>query len=110
LEVELAAGAELEQVQAQAPPGQEAGGVEAGRLQPRIGQAVQPGVQLGEEVADGLGPGGAGDQARPAFSFSSRARARSRATVSWWISWRRALRRLCSASHERTSGSKSLGT
>ena len=65
---------------------------------------------VGEEMADGLDQGAAGNHGRPALSFRSRARARSRATESWWISWRSCLRRWCSASHVRTSGSKSLGT
>jgi hypothetical protein len=82
LVVELAAGAELEQVQAQPPPGQEAPGVGAGVLQARVGESVQPGVEIGEEMADGLDQGAAGDQGRPALSFRERALARSRATES----------------------------
>src|SRR5207302_905666 len=110
VEVELAARAQLEQVEGKAPPGEEARRVGAGVRQTRIGEAVEPGVEVGEEVAHGLGQGAAGDQGRPALSFSRRARARSSATDSWWISWSRALRRLCSASHVRTSGSRPLGT
>ena len=67
--IELAAGAELQQVQGEAPPGQEARGVGAGLRDARVGEAVEPGVELGEEVADGLDQGAAGDQGRPALSF-----------------------------------------
>ena len=66
----------------QPPPGEEAAVVGAGLLDARVGQAVEPGVEVGEEVADGLDEGAAGDQGRPALSFSSRARARSSATDS----------------------------
>src|SRR5262249_7363865 len=82
LEIELAASAELEQVQGQAPPSQEARGVGASLWPARIGQALQPGVQLREEVAGGLDQGPADDQGRPALNFNCRARARSSATVS----------------------------
>ena len=99
-----------EEVQAEAPPSQEAAAVGAGVLVARVGQAIEPAAEVGEEVAGGLDQGAAGDQGRPALSFRNRALARSRATVSWWISRRRSLRRLCSASHERTSGSRYLGT
>jgi hypothetical protein len=108
--IELAAGTELEQIQSESPPGEEACGVGAGLRDARIGQLIEPGVERGEEMADGLDQGAAGDQGPPALSFRSRARARSSATVSWWISWRSCLRRLCSASHVRTSGSSCLGT
>jgi hypothetical protein len=110
LVVELAARAELQQVEVQPPPGQEARGVHAGLRVAGIEEAVEPGVELGEEVTAGLDQGAAGDQGRRASSFSRRARARSRATVRRWISWRRVLRRLCSASHERTSGRSAWGT
>ena len=82
LKIELAAAAELKQVQAQPPPGQETRGVGASLLDARVGQAVEPGVELGEEVAGGLDQGAAGDQGRPALSFRFRALARSRATDS----------------------------
>ena len=36
------------------------------------GRRVEPGVELGEEVADGLDEGPAGDYRRPALSFSNR--------------------------------------
>ena len=61
LVIELAAGSQLQQVQCQTPPGQEAAHVGAVFLHPRIGQAIQPGVQLREEVADGLHQGTPGD-------------------------------------------------
>ncbi len=80
--IELTAGAQLEQVQGQPPPGQEACGVGASLRDARVGETVEPGVELGEEVADGLDEGPAGDYGRPALSFSNRARARSRATDS----------------------------
>src|SRR5689334_5391195 len=108
--IELATRAQLQQIQVKPPPGQEAFVVGTGVLHACVGEAVEPGVEVGEEVAGGLYQGPAGDQGRPALSLRCRARARSRATVSRWISWSRLLRRLCSASHERTSGRSSLGT
>jgi hypothetical protein len=82
LEIELAAGTQLQQVELQAPPGQEAAVVGAGVLDPAVGEAVQPGVEVGEEVANGLDQGPPDDQVRPALSFRKRALARSRATAS----------------------------
>ena len=82
VEIELTAGAELKQVQRQSPPGQETRGVGAGVLGTRVGKAIEPGVKLGEEVAGGLDQGTAGDQGRPALSFSSRALALRSATES----------------------------
>ena len=82
IEVQLAAGTELEQVQGQPPPGEEAGGVGAFLLDAAVRKVVEPGVELGEEMADGLHQGAAGNQGRPSLSFSMRARARSRATES----------------------------
>ncbi len=82
LEIELATGAQLQQVQMQTPPGQEAAIVNAGLLNTCIGEPVEPGIELGEEVTDGLRQGTASDQGRPALSFRKRARARSRARVS----------------------------
>jgi len=64
--VGLAARAQLEQVQRQPPPGEGAGGVGARPGEARVGGAVEPGVDVGEEMAGGLGPGAAGDQGRPA--------------------------------------------
>lgn len=72
----------MQQVEEQPPPGQETAIVGAGVLDTRIGQMVEPGVEVGEEMPDGLDESAAGDQGRPALSFSQRARARSRATVS----------------------------
>jgi hypothetical protein len=78
----LASGAELKQVQGQAPPGQKARGVGAGLLDAGVGEVAEPVVEFGEEVSDGLDQGPPGNQGRPPLSFSSRARARSRATLS----------------------------
>jgi hypothetical protein len=82
VEIELAAGAELKEVQAQSPPGQKTRGVGAGLLETRVGEAVEPCVELGEEVSGGLDEGTASDQGRPALSFRLRALALSRATES----------------------------
>ena len=82
IEVELSAAAELEPVQGAPPPGQEAALVGKAVLVARIGQAVEPGVQLREEVVDGLHQSLTQVHGRPAFNFRSRARARSRATDS----------------------------
>jgi hypothetical protein len=81
--IQLAAGAELEQVQREPPPGEEPPVVDAVLLHARIREAIKPGTQLGEEMADGLDQGAASDQGRPALSFRHHARARSRATDSW---------------------------
>src|SRR5262249_39180221 len=82
LVIELASGAELEQVQSQAPPGEEAGGVGAGFLNTCVGQTLEPVVEVRETVTDGLDEGPSGAQGRPALSFRFRALARSRATES----------------------------
>src|SRR5258708_3622121 len=60
--IELLAGTELQQVQRESPPGEEAFVVGAGLLDAGIVQAIQPGVEIGKEVADGLDQGPAGDQ------------------------------------------------
>jgi len=67
IEVELAAGAELKQIQSNPPPGQKAAVVLDGLLVACIGQAVQPGVEVREEVADGLRQAGAECYQRPCF-------------------------------------------
>jgi hypothetical protein len=50
LEVQLPPAAELEQVKANAPPGQEARFIDAHHLQAPIGQRLQPIVEVGEEM------------------------------------------------------------
>lgn len=64
-EVQLPAAGQLQQVQQQAPPDQKARGVGASVLVTRIGQLLEPVVELGEEVAYGLDKGLAQDQGRP---------------------------------------------
>jgi hypothetical protein len=76
----LATRAQLQQVQGQSPPGEEARGIGTGFRHARIREVIEPAVELGEEVAGGLDQRPAGDQGRPALSFWSRARARSSAT------------------------------
>jgi hypothetical protein len=78
----LAAGGQLQQIQGDPSPGEEAGGVGAGLLDAGIGKAIEPDVELGEEVTNGLDQGLASDQGRPALSFRSLALARSSATES----------------------------
>lgn len=108
--IELASRAQLQQVQEDAPPGEEASGVGARFLDAAVGEAVEPGIEVGEEVSDGLDESATGDQGRPALSVSSRALAFSSATERRWISRSSRLSRLCSASHDCTSGRSSLGT
>src|SRR5262249_52208353 len=109
LVIELAPAAQLADEEHQPVPDQEPlvighQGEEAG-----IVDRVDPGVQIGEEMAHGLGQDVADVQLRPR-------RRRSwtwpwtRARVNWLISWVRALRRLCSCTHVRTSSSRSWGT
>ncbi len=53
-EIQLAACAELQQVQGNAPPAEEARGVDAILLDARVGEAIQPDIELGEKMANGL--------------------------------------------------------
>ncbi len=80
--IELAAGAQLQQVQRQPPPDQETAGVDARLGHARIGQTIEPVAQLREEVADGLDQGAAGDQGRPALRRRCRAWVCTRARLS----------------------------
>jgi hypothetical protein len=64
-EVQLPAAVQLQEIQEQTPPDEKASGVSAGVLVAGIGQVLEPVVELGEEVADGLDEGLAEDQGRP---------------------------------------------
>ena len=110
LEVDLAAAAELAQEQEQPDTQQEAAVVDQPVWVAAVGKGVQPVVELGEEVADGADQQRADVQGRPRLAFLLLGVSRTRATVSWWISASRALMRLCSAIHERTSSRRSRGT
>src|SRR5205823_958479 len=107
LEIELASAAEFADEQEDAVPQQEALVVLDAVLVALVGDAVEPGVEVGEEVGDGAGEGGADAQRRPAFWRLWVVWVRIRATVSRWISACRALMRLCSSIHERTSSRRS---
>jgi hypothetical protein len=61
----LPAAVQLQEIQEQTPPDEKASGVSAGVLVAGIGQVLEPVVELGEEVADGLDEGLAEDQGRP---------------------------------------------
>ena len=82
LKIELTAGAELEQVQAGPPPGEKAREVSAGVRVARVGEAIEPGVEVGKEMAGGLDQGLAGDHGRPAFRRRCRACVRTTARLS----------------------------
>jgi hypothetical protein len=71
LEVELAAAAQFEQEQTEAPPQQEACGVGDRRRGTRVGDVVQPGVEKRPEVADGLDQQRADVQDRPFLRLRS---------------------------------------
>src|SRR5215468_10609243 len=82
LEVELAAAAELGQVQPQAPPGQK-----ACLVKDEIGVAcVGQVVELGEKVMDGLDESAGHDQGRPAWRRLCWAWRCTRARLRAWIS------------------------
>ena len=110
IEIELAATAELEQVQADPPPNEEPLVVDDQRQKPRIGHVIEPPVKLGPEVEDGRRQRLAEAYNRPFRRFRSWAWLRTRARLSWEISWSRRLSRRCSSIHERTSSVKSIGT
>ena len=110
IEVELAARAELEEVQGDAPPGQEAAVVLDGVGVAGVGELIEPVVEAGEEVADGQGQGGAEVYKRPRWRRRWGTWLLIRARVRSVISLRRRLRRRCSVIHWRTSASSSLGT
>ena len=65
-EIELPTAAELQQEQQQADPAHEAGLVCNAIAVATVGQCLEPVVELGKEVADGLDEGGRDDQVRPA--------------------------------------------
>jgi hypothetical protein len=110
IEIELAATGELEQVQADPPPNEEPLVVDDQRQKTRIGDVIEPPVKLGPEVEDGRRQGLAETYNRPFRRFCSWAWLRTRARLSWEISWSRRLSRRCSSIHERTSSLKSIGT
>jgi hypothetical protein len=64
-EVELPPAAELEQVQADPPPGHESCGIRDRLLVARIHEAVEFRVEVGKKVANGLNKCLARDQSRP---------------------------------------------
>jgi hypothetical protein len=82
LEVELAAAAQLEQVQGQAPPGEEARRVGDGFGVAAVGQGLQLVVESGEEVTDGADEGLPEGQGRPFWRRRWVVWMRTRATVS----------------------------
>ena len=110
IEIELAATAELEQVQADPPPDEEPLVVDDQRQKTRIGHVIEPPVKLRPEVEDGCRQRLAEAYNRPFRRFCSWAWLRTRARLSWEISWSRRLSRRCSSIHERTSSVKSTGT
>ena len=101
---------ELEQVQADPPPNEEPFVVDDQWQETGIGDIIEPLVKLGPEMEDGRRQGLAEAYDRPFRRFCSRAWLRTRARLSWEISWSRRLSRRCSSIHERTSSLKSIGT
>jgi hypothetical protein len=59
IEIELPPTAQLEQIQAEPPPDQEAFVVDDEGLEAGIGERVQPAIELRPEVADGFDEGAA---------------------------------------------------
>src|SRR5207237_6718223 len=94
-EVELPTAAQLEQIQRNAPPRQEAALVDDAVLVARVGKTIQPGIEVGIEVANGLDQGLTDAQGRPALRFWCRLWVRIKATLSRCISLRSRLRRGC---------------
>lgn len=86
IEIELAATAELEQVQADPPPNEEPLVVDDQGRETCIGDVVEPPVKLGPEVEDGRRQGLAQAYDRPFRRFCSWAWLRTRARPSWEIS------------------------
>jgi hypothetical protein len=70
-EIELPATAELEQVQANAPPDQKPSVVDDERLEARIANPIQPAVELGPEMADAQNQSFAEIYGRPARRLRS---------------------------------------
>src|SRR5205814_8436861 len=91
LVVELAAAAEFEQEQAQPPPQQETFVVDDKGEETRVLDGVDPGVDFGEEVANGLHEDGADVQGRPRRRCRWRLWVWTRARLSWVISARSCL-------------------
>jgi hypothetical protein len=67
LEVQLPARPEFEEEEKQAPPEEELLVVGDEGRKTRVGQFVEPTVEIGEEMKDGPGEGGADVQTRPAL-------------------------------------------
>ena len=110
LVIQLAPALQLAQEQAQPPPHQEPLVVDHHRQEPRVVDFVDPGVEIGEEVANGLNQDGADVQRRPRRRFWCGTCPLIRARLNWLTSWIRVLRRWDSCTHFRTSSSRSWGT
>ena len=69
LEVDLAARAELAQEEEEADPEKETAVVAHPLRIAKVGEGVEPTVEVGEEVADGADQDRSDPQSRPAFRF-----------------------------------------
>src|SRR6202035_3517073 len=110
VEIQLPAAAELEQIQAQAPPDEKTLMVLDEGLKTTIRHVIEPGVQLRPKVAQDPHHGFAEVQDRPWRRRRSWTWLRTSCRLSCEISWIKPLRRWYSSIHERTSSVKSTGT
>src|SRR5262249_24120580 len=108
--IQLSPATQLAQEQAQPPPDQEPLGVDHQRGEAGIVDLVDPGIELGEEVAHGPHQDRTDPQRRPRLSRRCATWPRIKARVNWLTSWIRALSRWYSCTHVRTSSRRSWGT
>jgi hypothetical protein len=109
-EIELPARTEPEQIQGQPPPDQKTAVVGDARRETRVGNLVEPMVELGPEVPHGAHEGLAEIQDRPRRRLRSWAWLRTNIKHSCEISRSRRWSLWYSSIHERTSSLKSMGT
>jgi hypothetical protein len=100
LVVELAAAAQLAREQHDPQPQEEMLVVDDVGQETRVLDVIDPGVEVGEEVADGAGEEGADVQGRPFLRWRSRTWFLTRARVNWLTSRSRPLRRWYSVTHD----------
>ena len=110
VKINLPAAAQAQGEEEQRQPEQEAAGIDHEGLEAGVGHLVQPGVELGEEVAQGADEDRAQLQDLPARRRCWVVWVRTRARLSWEISRIRPLRRRYSFCHCWTWGSRAWGT
>ena len=109
-EIELPARAELKQIKGQTPPNEKTLVVNDEGLEARVGNPIQPVVELRPEMSYGSHEGVAEIQDRPRRLLRSWTWLRTSIRLSSEISRSRACSLWCSSIHERTSSVKSIGT